>query len=239
MSKLVHRYGSKFQVMPVAPGNPGFWDSDKWELDTYISISRFLSPEKTFVDLGAWIGPFTLFAAPFSKEVIAVEPDPVAYSILQSNILLNGYKNIQTIPLAIVGYNPCLFMNTDIPGNSKSMFTKEMIPGAWEVGIVTLSELLTTLRIAKPSIIKIDVEGAEVDILDQSLSWLSTYRPTLHLSTHRLHYPNPELAMKTLWDVISGYSHIYKSSDHVRRRSVTYDEFLYMNGVDAFVVTNE
>jgi len=49
------------------------------------------------VDLGAWIGYYTLLAASMVGEtgrVYAFEPDPANYALLEKNVLENGYRNI-------------------------------------------------------------------------------------------------------------------------------------------------
>ena len=45
-----------------------------WEPDSFALIDRFVTPGTTFVDIGAWIGPLTLYAASVACEVLAIEP---------------------------------------------------------------------------------------------------------------------------------------------------------------------
>jgi FkbM family methyltransferase len=170
-----------------------------------------------------------------SKYVIAVEPDPVARNILDTHRRINGLKTVEIVPEAIVGYHKFDFMSSDIPGNSKSMFTTSIGDNAWEVDNHTLPELIDRFRVYQPSIIKIDVEGAEVDILNYSSSWIQKYKPTLHLSTHRSLYHNPNESIETLWSVISTYRSIFNA----QRKFVTFKDFARMGGVDTFLVTDE
>ena len=59
-------------------------------------FERFLRPGTRYVDLGAWIGPTVLLAAPSVARVVCVEPDPVAYAALTGNLSLNAGATTKT-----------------------------------------------------------------------------------------------------------------------------------------------
>jgi SAM-dependent methyltransferase len=61
----------------------------KWEWETFATISSFCRPNGTFLDVGSWVGHFTLFAATLCGRVYAFDPDPVAFKILNRNIYAN------------------------------------------------------------------------------------------------------------------------------------------------------
>ena len=82
-----------------------FWDvvqNGQWEPKTFAIIERHCSPDHVFIDIGAWIGPTTLFAAGIAKHVYAVEPDPVSVVALKKNIALNaGFSHKITVLMAV------------------------------------------------------------------------------------------------------------------------------------------
>src|SRR3989442_14572553 len=50
------------------------------------------------VDVGAHIGRYALRAAARASKVIAVEPDPSNFSLLERNVRLNGFSNVVLVP---------------------------------------------------------------------------------------------------------------------------------------------
>jgi hypothetical protein len=73
--------------------NQDFWakvDSGRWEPDTYALFDDLITPDSLFLDIGAWIGSTALYAAQKSAKAIAFEPDPIAFSSLSANALLNA-----------------------------------------------------------------------------------------------------------------------------------------------------
>jgi predicted O-methyltransferase YrrM len=83
---------TSFVVEPMDRGQREFWDRYEavaWEPETLSILRAHLDGRTTFVDIGSWIGPTTLFAAAHARRVIALEPDPVALRQLRRNISLN------------------------------------------------------------------------------------------------------------------------------------------------------
>ena len=56
------------------------------------SLSLLKIKPKIFIDIGAWIGPYTLVAAKLGMRVFAFEPDKIAFEVLKKNIQLNEFK---------------------------------------------------------------------------------------------------------------------------------------------------
>ena len=159
-----------------------FWNWNDWEIDTYKNINKFFNQDKIFIDIGAWIGPIVLYAAKYNKMCYAVEPDPIAYRELQANILLNKFNNVYTHNVAIsdkIGYTT---MGSDTLGNSMTKLGHQH--NQFITKTTTISNFLLENNINKNDIgiIKIDVEGAEVNILSDEV-FNDTEIP-VHLSVH-------------------------------------------------------
>nr|WP_296021931.1 FkbM family methyltransferase [uncultured Acidovorax sp.] len=80
-----------FQVRASA-ARSAFWQrlqAGAWEPQTFGVFRRFLRPDRSYIDLGAWIGPTVLYGAALSRCVHAVEPDPVAFAELGRNVQAN------------------------------------------------------------------------------------------------------------------------------------------------------
>ncbi len=169
----------------VAPGHDWFWPTfadGSWEPTTFKIFDRFLDKEKTFVDIGAWIGPMTLYAAPNAKKVFSFEPDPVAYESLIQNIALSGDKNIVPYPVAVSDkWQGLKFGVKSRPGDSMSstLWANDRSP---QVPSVSLEAVVLDLQ---PGFMKIDIEGGEKALFEGSSGIaLDEVRPTIHLSLH-------------------------------------------------------
>ena len=67
-----------------------FWNNFlKWEKNDLQFVTEIGEENKIFIDVGAWIGPYTLLAAKLGMKVYAFEPDKVAFEELKKNIQLN------------------------------------------------------------------------------------------------------------------------------------------------------
>jgi FkbM family methyltransferase len=64
----------------------------RWEESTADLLNRLLRPGARFLDIGANVGYFSLFAHSLARDIQidAVEPHPVTYSLLQANLWANG-----------------------------------------------------------------------------------------------------------------------------------------------------
>ena len=78
-----------------------FWhdfSTENWEPDTLRALSLMAGAGAlTLYDIGAWIGPISLFSAALGLDVVSVEPDPAAFLTLRQNALssrLSGKINL-------------------------------------------------------------------------------------------------------------------------------------------------
>jgi FkbM family methyltransferase len=130
-------------------------------------LDAALSPGSVFADVGANLGLYTLWAARIvgpSGRVHAFEPVPDVRERLARNVALNGFDNVR-ITGAGVGAEPGRVTLYRQPGASG--LTSRYMPGqgpAIEVPVTTLdAEFLPADR--SPALVKIDVEGMELDVL--------------------------------------------------------------------------
>src|SRR5947208_17197036 len=68
---------------PVFSWFRGIWEDGSWEPETLQVVERFVKPGTTLVDIGAWLGPVSLWATHLGGRAVAVEPDPVAVEYLR------------------------------------------------------------------------------------------------------------------------------------------------------------
>lgn len=127
-----------------------------------------------FVDVGAWIGPVTLWAARLGAQVVALEPDPVAYRGLVETIGANDLRLVSPLCAAVTPFNSLakLAANpTGAYGDSSSRLDDE---GMATTGF-SLPDLLTLMRVVpeEVALVKVDVEGYERELMPVLGHWLA------------------------------------------------------------------
>jgi FkbM family methyltransferase len=135
-------------------------------------VESFLRPGMTVLDIGAYYGLYTLAASvQVGREgrVIAFEPSPHQMKRLRLHLLLNRSKNVRTETMALgrVEGDGTLF---SVPGGAagfSSLRRPSLVPAVQSipVRIMTLDGYLRRHSIETVDLIKIDVEGGELDVL--------------------------------------------------------------------------
>lgn len=152
-------------------------------------LGSSLSPGDTFIDVGANIGAVSLPAAAIvgtEGHVFAFEADPLIFDKLNTNINLNSFPYLEPLNQALGSeaetktfYRP--------PSNGVfseavgSLYSSDWHSGgsAFQVEVRTLDSVLHALNVSQVDFIKIDVEGAEIDVLKGSLQTIEAHRPNL------------------------------------------------------------
>jgi FkbM family methyltransferase len=121
-----------------------------------------------FLDIGANLGVFSLIAAanPHCERVIAVEPLPGIFSNLEANVRRNGADKIESILGAITTTTDGIaYLAFDPRHSGMSKIVEERFGSVCAPAIST--EKLDSLFPKPPGaiVVKIDVEGSEVDVL--------------------------------------------------------------------------
>lgn len=174
-------------------GREHFWnlvDTAKWEPSTFLIFNTVITHLTTVIDFGAWIGPTTLYAAHFAKQVFALEPDIVAYQELHRNINLNAerLRNVHPYHRCISTKREVVIMNAGPLGHGDSMSTVNRSAGANRVLPVqcdTIAHFVREFKIQMPVFIKVDTEGFEAEIIPSWTDFIAEFKPTVYLSMHQ------------------------------------------------------
>jgi FkbM family methyltransferase len=154
-------------------------------------MRRYLHSGDTCVDVGGHLGYYCLLMARVvgsAGHVICFEPVPENMSVLQENVALNNITNVELVNTAL-GERPGT-MSLIRPENFALSWTPSVrgysVEGTRSSIDVRLDTLDAFLQKGghTPSLIKIDVEGAELDVLKGALTTLRTTRPTVLLEIH-------------------------------------------------------
>ena len=160
-----------------------------YEGETLRFISEILKPGDCFVDVGAHIGYFSLFASRFvgaGGQVIAVEPEISNTAHLMIHMSINGIENIDLINKAAGAEDTEaeLFVNSDNDGGH-ALWNPGLHPYnertrakgiVRKVKLATLDSILERHEIESVKVVKIDTEGAELEVLKGASKYLSEKR---------------------------------------------------------------
>jgi FkbM family methyltransferase len=165
------------------------------ELEHKIMLERVLKPGMTVLDIGANIGYYALMELQLvgpKGRLIAVEPSPSNVALLRKNLTLNGYTGIEVHQLAISDRS-----------DTRPFFMSEMsnLNTFHDTGTGTLHLRGETIEVATASVpeiaagrkvdlIRMDVEGHEVEVLNGMLPAIERgeMAPMIIFETHWSRY---------------------------------------------------
>jgi len=226
----IGRYGKSFFVS----GNLEylwFWVFGSWERNTYKAFDKYLDPNHSYIDIGAWIGPTVLYGAQIAKKVYAIEPDPIAFKELEKNVSLNPElkNNIELHEKCINSYSgQTKFGNMIAGGNSTSSLLFADSKVSWIVEAVTMDQFVEENNITDCDFIKMDIEGGETVVLPAMKQYLEKNKPVLFISLHPLFFQHPAEDMKKIIDVLMIYKNVYDAAG----KKIVLDDFLLKSEFD-------
>lgn len=143
-----------------------------WEPNLTSYLSHRLGAGDTFVDVGANSGWFSLLAAHRvgpSGRVVSVEAAPPIAERLRANIALNGFDQVRVV-VSAAGREAGEVEIVLGPAEQTSITRVRKATGpatalAERVPCDVLTKLLTPAEISTARVVKIDVEGAEFDVV--------------------------------------------------------------------------
>ncbi len=176
------RYGFDIIVNPVVDkGLERFiYAYGTFEAGTLYAIEKCLRRNDTFFDIGSNIGLMSLLASQVIGEhgtVYAFEPEPAVFSSLRQNIEINRVRNVRAFPIALgsARTTETIYSNLDKSRGSASLIRPhEDLTEGIEVQVDTLDEFTIRENISDTRMMKIDVEGWELEVLQGAKRLLSS-----------------------------------------------------------------
>lgn len=150
-----------------------------YEPEIGLLIDAFVPDDGVLVDAGANWGYFAVFLAArpgFCGHVLAVEPFPASAGALAGVIAATGIQHVVE-PLAIaLGAEPGRAAMSDEVFTGNNRISRD---GALEVLVETLDRLAAARNLARLDLLKIDVEGAEADVIRGACQAITRHRPVI------------------------------------------------------------
>ena len=142
-------------------------------------LKKNISDDSIMVDLGANIGLTTLYVKSFfpSLNIIALEPEPNTYKRLQKNIKINSLRNVTLLNKGI--WSKSTTLKGDYYFRDRQDWAFRLIESNKKtdnsIEVISMTELMANNNINNISFLKIDIEGAEKNLFEntQDLKWLA------------------------------------------------------------------
>jgi FkbM family methyltransferase len=190
-----------------------------WEPHLSDWVRRTLRPGDTFIDVGAYIGYYTVLAARVVGEggqVVAIDAAPEYAATVEANLRLNGCANVRVVTSAVSDgtyplpfYRPHQFNR----GHTTSVPHRPASTPLFTTGSRPLPDLLTDTELRRARLLKVDVEGAEYAAVRGLAPALARMRADVELVVEI----NPDLLAQQghsaaeLVDLLLGYGfHAYR-----------------------------
>jgi FkbM family methyltransferase len=146
------------------------------------------------LDVGAHVGEWAIDLAERFRSVVCFEPHPIVFKKLTQNV--GRFSNVSCVRIAVLDSDCAktfqMYVTDTHSGFYETIFTKrDKLIGSVTVGCVSLDTLEFD---GKVDFIKIDVEGAEVDVLNGALELIRHDKPQLLIEIH-----GSENGKKVLW----------------------------------------
>ena len=166
------------------------FSKENWERETFNVFKECANSNKCVIDIGAWIGPTSIWLSRNFKHVFAIEADPIALQALRGNLWNSNCNNVTIIDSPISAKcEKVFFGRNSFNGNSLGSSTSQMkmerkFEDDDELNSITLSQILDMINVSDVSLIKVDIEGGEENIMEDLFLTCSAHKIDLYLSFH-------------------------------------------------------
>ncbi len=171
------------------PEDKGIW-AGTYEFEFARRVAAAVTPDTVGYDIGAWHGFFAgVMAANGAREVHAFEPFPLNADRIRKLIEFNPGKSIILHTYAIgdgdTEMDLLVMPETSMAKLAASTFQTDVTTQQRLcIDVRSLDSLLRTGEVSPPSLLKIDVEGAELLVLQGAQATLRAHRPEIFAEIH-------------------------------------------------------
>ncbi len=159
----------------------------------HLFLDSLLSEGGVVYEIGANIGSHTIALAKAvgpTGQVVAVEAQPAVFNILCANLALNGLTNVVPISAgcgSVPGHMVCPRVDYKTAAAHNSGGVSLLASGdGIPVEIIRVDDVLLRGNCKPPSLMKIDVEGMEQEVVLGAKKTIDRYRPIIYLENDRV-----------------------------------------------------
>ena len=198
------------------------FETGTYEKGTIQLLHKFLKPGSAFLDIGANIGLMSSIASKIvgaEGKVLSVEANPKTIEILQHNLALNHAGNVSIFPFALGSEKgtATLFENWNVNRGGASLLSQDKQEGI-DVPVEKLDDIFENDKI---DLIKIDVEGFELEVLKGGIELLKKQLPVLIIEVSEQRENEAGVSPKEIADFVRslGNYKLYKQKGTKERKS--------------------
>jgi FkbM family methyltransferase len=164
-----------------------------------------LKEREVVLDLGAYAGSSSYF---FSRRVgeggrvAAFEPDPRNFESLERNLKLHSVANVFPFRKGIWGTNTTLAFQAEGSMGSSVASLLTRTSNVQTIEVVTLDEAARLAQVDRVHAIKMDIEGAEMEVLRGAEAFLKRHRPRMVIEPHVV---DGKMCTQRLQQLLEGY----------------------------------
>jgi FkbM family methyltransferase len=182
LSFQVERAGVRWELYPECMVQRSVYLWGRWESNDTREFLRLLSAQATVIDIGAYFGYYSLLASATTggaARVIAFEPYLPSFRMLQRNIALNDFPQLDAVNLAVsAGAGTASFRVPPDTNRGSGGLTRDAAAGV-TVATVALDEFIAARGIDHVDVIKIDAEGSEIEVISGAQQVIAAHRPAM------------------------------------------------------------
>jgi len=155
------------------------------ELAVQTALADVLHPGGVFFDVGANVGFFAMLAARIvgpTGRAVAFEPVPANVEQVRANARRNRLDNVTVLELAAGAIEGSATLSLAAHPGGAALASVATVPdpiGSIVVAVASVDGLLAAGRVPPPDVVKIDVEGAEEEVLRGMATTLREHRPVV------------------------------------------------------------
>lgn len=140
-----------------------------WNPEEYEAFRAAVKPGATVFDIGANVGAYTLLFAQWagpSGKIVAFEPAPASVAGLRRLVALNGLRDrVEIVEAAVSGAVGTAAFGSDGSSGANALVDAAQSGRAVITVPTTSLDAFCDTRGLRPDVIKIDVEGEELEVL--------------------------------------------------------------------------
>jgi FkbM family methyltransferase len=179
--------------IPLSHAHLGSLAYGNLEQSVQEAMLRHLGHGGVFYDIGANIGFFALLAGHMSGygvgHVYAFEPTPDNAAEIRSNVVLNGLPNVEVVEKAVgAEHGTAQLQVVDDQSWSKLVAAGEhpFTERVMDIEVVAIDDLVAD-GFKPPTVVKIDVEGFELPVLEGMRKTIAEHKPVIICELHDTH----------------------------------------------------
>ena len=195
-------------------------------------LMKNLKNKKTFFDIGAHIGLVSIPAAinmNIDSKIIAFEPSDKNYNHLKNHIKANNFSKKIKLYKKLIGEKNCkknFYSSKDeSPLNSIIKIKQIEKYNKQSINQISIDYFCKKSGIV-PDIIKIDVEGAELNVLKGAKETILKYKPIIYLSVHPAHIKELGYDLIQLKDLIKSLEYKIEDFHGNKVRNLKFSEYI-------------